>query len=557
MPDTYTGSISTGKLQVDGNLNIYPDASGSIASSLRAVEINAVSVTASTINVDIFNFEQANIDISGNLIVLGDTTLNTAYISRLEVGTLIIDTSGDVYQSLDILENLTVGGTIVTDSGFSVDLSGNVNVSGDTTLNTAYISRLEVGTLIIDTSGDVYQSLDILGNLTVGGTIVTDSGFSLDLSGNVMLPRSMETASGFSIDSLGNVMFPGTLETNSGFSIDISGNVMVNGSTSVQAFIADGQVSLNHNVYVGENIAIMGGEYLQGSIYANGGVVVGDSSNGNGVTLNVSGTTLNVFSKDSSNIEHPVELVVGSLNVSGFSVDLSGNIMLPGTMATDSGFFIDLSGNVMLPGTMATDSGFSIDLSGNVMLPGTMATDSGFSIDSLGNVMFPGTMATDSSFFIDLSGNVSVAGNTSVQSFLVGGQAYLSNNLNVAENTAIEGGFYVGGSIYANGGVVVGDTIDGDGVTMDVSGTTLNVYSEDISGNIIPIDINVNGSIQGVSFNVNDSYAFNTFTDSSGTFINIDSSNNSVIENTTTVPNKQIVISINGVKYSINLFQIV
>ena len=87
---------------------------------------------------------------------------------------------------------------------------------------------------------------------------------------------------------------------------------------------------------------------------------------------------------------------------------------------------------------------------------------------------------------------------------------------------------------------------------MESSGTSLSVFSKDTSLNIYPVTLST-GSVL-----INNSYTIDTFTDSSGDdFVSLNTSNATIPTLGTNVPDYQMVISINGEKYSLNLFKVV
>jgi len=108
----------------------------------------------------------------------------------------------------------------------------------------------------------------------------------------------------------------GTLSTNSGFSVDASGNVSVAAGTKLEALLVEGQVSLNHNLNVGENEAVQGGLYIQGGVYANNGIIVGDTTDGAGVTIDSSGGTLNIYQTNGTPFNNPMNVeITGDLKL--------------------------------------------------------------------------------------------------------------------------------------------------------------------------------------------------------------------------------------------------
>ena len=238
-------------------------------------------------------------------------------------------------------------------------------------------------------------------------------------------------------------------------------------------------LNIGLNTKINGNVSILGQEYLGGNLYANKGVTIGDTSNGTGIKLIVNGT---------GNV----------LKLGNFStIDTSGNfsaernINSNGTITTKSGFNIDISGNVTVSqnlivnksitniGTLHTNSGINFDISGNIIGPGTLIV--GNSISSTG------TLSTNSGFLVDISGNNTVPGDsinmgdvTMNKSLEVLRDVSIGLNVKIDKNVSILGQEYLGGNLYANKGVTIGDTSNGAGIKLIVNG----------SGNILKIGNN-------------------------------------------------------------------
>jgi hypothetical protein len=218
-----------------------------------------------------------------------------------------------------------------------------------------------------------------------------------------------------------------------------------------------------------------------------------------------------------------------------------------GSLVVDSSS--SLNGPVTVSGalvsrTLATNSGFSVDSSANVVIPGSVTSNSMTS-----NSVSTKTLTTPAGFSVDSSANVSVAGSSTLSMLTVNGDALFSNSVNIEESLYLAGGEYIDKS-YINV-LTVGDSSAGNGVSMLSSGTTLNVtgITQDISANIFPVNVAVNGGL-----GIQGKYIFNTAVDSStNNYINIDSSNTSVPTLGTQVPDYSMPIYINGVAYIINL----
>jgi cytoskeletal protein CcmA (bactofilin family) len=302
----YTGgSISTGKLIVNGNIQL--DSSGTDrASSIQAVEINAGIVSATIINADYLRYQ--GLDISGNLVVKGS---------------LRVDTSTNLIGQVNMGSNLIVAGntstkTLTTPAGFSVDQSGNAIVPGNLSGLSGPLKVPSLSVTALTTPAGL--SIDTSANLIVPGTLQVNkpatflSGVS---SAATISARDLSTTAGFSVDTQGNVnvtgnqvlngtlnvkkqvdvsapVYANSLNTYSGTSIDVSGNINVPGSGSLNSLYVTNNSAFDNNVYMADNNAISGGEYIGGGLYVNNGITVGDSSNGTGVLMSSNNNVLDV-----------------------------------------------------------------------------------------------------------------------------------------------------------------------------------------------------------------------------------------------------------------------
>ena len=486
MPDTYTGHISTGRLDVAGNLVINPDSSGSYAATLRTVELNAQTVTASTINVDVFNFATANLDVSGNVViyqdleVFGNTTLHNF-------------TLGDNVE----LTNLTVDGSAnIATAGISKASITNLMVDGSANIATAGISKANITNLMVDGSANISTA-------TVGTVGITSATITTATVGPVGITTANISSVNIS-DGSANLRYLNV----GGFSVDSSGNVNVPGTTSVTTLNASGNVALDGNLSVANNVYLGANEYIAGNMYVNKGINVGDGSN-----------------------------------------NLPGIVLFNGAISTPSGFSVDSSSNLTVPGLSTLDNVDIMDGTANL----ETLNVGGFSVDSSANVVAPGTLA-------------------------VSGISTFENNVNITQNISTVNG-YADGNFYVNDGVLVGDSSDNEGVKLISSGNTLLVkggpyYTTDLSGNNIsgPFDSSANITVSSSAFNVNATGTMNTgFTlytsdvvDSSLNVLNvmsldIDSSSNSLNGMTTVQPsggdNYYLPMSLNGELYYLRLYK--
>jgi len=513
----YTGSISTGKLSAT-TVTIYPDTSNSIAAGLQAVEVNTGSLTANTVNATVFNFGQANLDVSNNLTVGGNTLLNNLHVTgTVQMDNLVIDSSNSFFNAMtattatigtlnmtgtsnlkgtDVSGNLSVRGTTslkATTIAGVLDVSGNLGVRGTANLAGTNV----VGTLAVTGSETVSGTLGVAGVSNLAGTNVVGT---LAVTGSETVSGTLGVAG---VSNLAGTNVVGTLavtgsETVSGSvtagslnvagtTVDTSGNLVVVGTTSVQSINVAGTGYISGGVTLADNLAVLKNEYLGGNMYANKGVTVGDSSNGTGVAMSVApGTT--------------VLAVTGSETVSG-TLGVTGVSTLAGTNVTG---VLAVTGSETVTGSLSAGS-----------LSATGAI-SGASVAVTGAIS--GASLSVAGTTVDTSGNLVVGGSTTVESLLANGTASFDDSVNVTGNEAVQGGFYTDGGAYVNNNFVVGDGADGDGVTMHSSGTTLNVFgvTQDSSATAFPIKLNVQGDITvGEHFNTATPAVAPTVTDSS------------------------------------------
>ena len=459
----YTGSISTGKLTAT-TVTIYPDTSNSIAAGLQAVEVNTGSLTANTVNATVFNFGQANLDVSNNLVVGqdltvgGNTLLNNLHVTgTVQMDNLVIDSSNSFFNAMSATTG-NIGTLNVTGNSNlkATDVSGNLGVRGTTNLKGTNVAGV----------------LDVSGNLGVRGTA--------NLAGTNVVGTLAVTGS----ETVSGSVTAGSLSV-AGTTVDVSGNLVVVGTTSVKSINVNGTGYVSGAVTLADNLAVLANEYLGGNMYANKGLTVGDSSNGTGVALSVApGTTILAVTGS--------ETVSGTLGVSGVSTLAGTNIT--GTLAVTGSETV--TGSVSAASLSATGaiSGASVAVTGLV---------------SGGSLSVAGTT-------VDVSGNLIVGGTTTVESLLANGTASFDESVNVTGNESVQGGFYTDGGAYINNNFVVGDGSDNDGVTMHTTGTTLNIFgvTQDSSAVAFPITVNVEGSL-GVSDPSGNTTTFSTVLDTS------------------------------------------
>jgi hypothetical protein len=632
MSNVYNENFNAGKLQVTGNVYLGVDSSGifhpdtsSNTASLDAVLVRAQTVSANTIYATNLSF--ANLDLSGSQVIAANLTVNG--VTTLNGPTTVNDNTnlvGNVDVSGAVVAKSVSALTLATPGGFSVDASGRV-VASLVNASKVVASSVDVsGALVavsVTTGPVVAVSVDVSGALVASSvsakTLATPGGFSVDASGRVLavsvnaskvVASSVDVSGALvavsvttgpvvavSVDVSGALVASSvsakTLATEAGFSVDASGRMVVPGSTQLTQLTASGNALFNQSVNIDQSLHVAGGAYIN-TEYTNV-LTVGDSSNGNGVTMKSTGTTLKVLgvTQDLSANVFPVSVnITGDMSTTGgFSVDASGAVVARSvsakTLSTPGGFSVDASGAVV---SVSVSTGAIV--SSSSVSAKTVSTPGGFSVDASGAVvstsLVTGPISTAAGFVVDVSANVVVPGELTVNSTsLFNDSVAIDTTLYVAE------GSYTANE-YASR-LTVGNALYENGVTMESSGTTLNVFgvTQDTSAILFPINVNVNGAMSTtggfsvdasgavvaktistpggfsvdasgrvVAANVNvngelgvqNSYKFNVFTDSStNKYINIDSSNTTVPTIGTQVPDYSMPIYINGEAYLINL----
>ena len=227
----------------------------------------------------------------------------------------------------------------------------------------------------------------------------------------------------------------------------------VTGDTNTHALVAESLILCNQHLTVVQNVGIEGGLYVGLDSYFNKGFTVGDSSDGDGVTLDASGSVLTIHSTDSSGVPIPVNVVVdGTIDCvsfstpAGFEVDSSGNLTVPGT----------INGGPSVGPTGATGAEGPAGPPGADGAPGSPGVDGATGAE--GPMGPTGPPGADGAFPTDSSGNADVVGVNVNNSYILNTYTVDSNtfiSLDSSNNSVgapAGSGLPVGGMyIYVNG----------------------------------------------------------------------------------------------------------
>jgi len=230
-----------------------------------------------------------NLDLSGNLDVSGNTTIGgTLSVTGNETvtGTLSV-TDATTLSSLSVTGNETVGGTL--------------SVTEATTLSTLSVSGNEtVGGTLSVTEATTLSSLSVIGNETVGGTLsVTEATTlsSLSVIGNETVTGTLSVTDATTLSSLsvtGNETVGGTLGVTN--TTTLTGNVGIGGASGSHNLLVTGSERVTGNLDVSGDLTITGNfnfsEVIQNITTVNNEVIISTqldiSNQGTGPALKVS-----------------------------------------------------------------------------------------------------------------------------------------------------------------------------------------------------------------------------------------------------------------------------
>ena len=229
--------VISGNLRIEGSLDLV--RGGNDSSSNEVIDGNLT--VEGTLDVS------DNVTLGGDLIIAGDTSMNSLKVSSLHVDEIEIEdtltmTHITITEGLDFSSNgvgIAIGDSMKLNADLScnsfyaedasinsiqtidVTAGGNLNVSGTTSIG----STLDVGDNITCNGGiSASDDTSIGGNLTVSGQV--DIGANVSIGGNVSIDTNGN------IDTSGNMILRGDIDLSG--NADISNNLTVNGETNLQ-----------------------------------------------------------------------------------------------------------------------------------------------------------------------------------------------------------------------------------------------------------------------------------------------------------------------------------
>jgi len=276
-------------------------------------------------------------------------------------------------------------------SAQNLDLSGNLDVSGNTTIGgtlSVIGNETVTGTLSV-TEATTLSTLSVTGNETVGGTLsVTEATTlsSLSVTGNETVGGTLSVTEATTLSSLsvsGNETVTGTLSVTD--ATTLTGNVGIGGASGSHNLLVTGSERITGNLDVSGDLNVNGNfnfnEIIQNITTVNNEVIISTqldiSNQGTGPALKVSqfgvgedqdvavfnagdeGDAFKIDYAGNSHFYKPVEMS-GNLDVSG-NTTIGGNLDVSGDLTVTGN--TELTGDVVVAGDLNVIGG-SLDISG-------------------------------------------------------------------------------------------------------------------------------------------------------------------------------------------------
>jgi hypothetical protein len=348
------------------------------------------------------------LDVSGHAKVSGNVTICGSVIANSISGTLSTAsqpniTSVGTLSSLNVSGNSTTTGTSQltgnvgigksASATYSVDVSGNINMSGDLYKNgVLFTGGGGGGSSQWTTAGsEIYYQ----GNVGIG-TGMTNPAYALDVSGDIRA----------------NTIFANTIDTTSNITIDISNidgliqfgsnNTMVIDPTLNRVGI--GKEGPNKTLDVAGDVAVLGSFDVSGNVNIDSGLIFANGTT-NRVGINNANPTAVLDVSGNA-------VVSGNLNVDSTTLVVDALNNRIGICKASPSVALDVSGSTTVSGNLAigkSSATETLDVSGNVNI------DSGL-IFANGTTNRVGINNANPTAVLDVSGNVVVSGNLNVNS---------------------------------------------------------------------------------------------------------------------------------------------
>ena len=180
-----------------------------------------------------------------------------------------------------------VADTEVQIAATTIDINGNVDISGTLTIGSAGISEAELE--ILDGATVTTTELNILdGNTSIGTTAVSDGHGIVMNHGGTMAQTTVQTLAAYlddEITAMPNLTSVGTLTTLTVDNIVINGtNIGHTSDTDAIAIASDGDVTFSQDVVITGDLTVSGDDITMGTNTA-GNLLIADGTNFNSVAV--------------------------------------------------------------------------------------------------------------------------------------------------------------------------------------------------------------------------------------------------------------------------------
>ena len=540
---------------------VVMDTSKTIGSSLKD---GLIKTNNSNIFIKSGNTNTSALTIgSNNKVAIGKNIANEA-----------LDVSGSIIADEYRIKNQSYP---IIDVSSNIAASGNVDISGNLTLNTdKFVVNSSTGNLSIDGSLDISKNININTNKAI-----IDSSGNIKSQGNFDLSNNININNYVLVDTSGSVIFNNTLDisNNATFrnNLDIKGNIKSNALTTNSSL---NKVSIrNTSVDPSYNFHVTGNTRLEGNLDVDGNIIIVDTVqqtseqfiiNNDGDTVALTANQIGAqpiidLRDDGKSVFYLADnglLGLGTttpsytVDVSGScfvqqSLDVSGNLNISGNAYLSENIqandILDVSQNMNINNKIFVDPSGNLDICGNVLIYGYLisngnnANSGGFQQDGdaiingnlrvLYNIDISKNLRVLDTFIVDASGNIKSKGKFDLSNNLSNGNKFTIDslgNIYSAESVDISGNFTINNGVFSadvSGNIIVNGYVD----------ISKNLY---VNGNKFTIDQNGNITAMG-NFDISHNFKINTnkfIVDVDGNIKsagNLDISNNFIINNGT------------------------
>ena len=493
----------------------------------------------------------SNIYVSGNVDISGNLTLNNdKFVINSSNGNLLIGGTLDVSKNININNNKTIidsSGNIKSQGNF--DLSNNININNNVTIDTS-------GSMIINNTLDISNNATLRNNLDVKGNIKSNA-LTTNSAINKVSIRNTSVDPSYNFHVTGNTRLEGNL--------DIDGNIILVDTiqqTSEQFIINnDGDsVALVVN-QIGAQPIIDLRDDDQSVFYLADNGLLGLGTTTPNYTVDVSGSCYIQQILDVSG-----DLIIGGNTYFSESIQLNDILDISQNLNINDKFFIDPSGN--------------IDICGNVLIYGYLisngnnANSGGFQQEGdaningnlrvLYNIDISQNLRVLDTFIIDTSGNIKSKGKFDLSNNLSNsnkfsindlGNIYSKENIDISKNFNINNGVFsadVSGNIIVNGFIDISKNlyVNGNKFSIDQNGNISSQGNIDISNNFSinnKFIVDIDGNIKSTgNLDISNNFIINGNKFKIDNSGNISSQGNFDISDNMTINNTNFIVSNTG-----------